>query len=80
MSQEEKRTLVYDYLEGATLFLPDLDVSTKSIAIFAYTEICRRIAYILRLNIFESNPSWNHVLEIQIAGLVEVGLLCGESS
>ncbi|OUR64348.1 hypothetical protein A9Q79_07910 [Methylophaga sp. 42_25_T18] len=80
MSQKEKRALVYDYLEGALLFLPDLDLSPKSVAIFAYTEICRRISCILRLNIFESNPSWNHVLEVQIAGLAEVELLCGELS
>jgi hypothetical protein len=62
------------------LFLPDLELSPKAIAIFAYTEICRRIAYILCLNIFESDPSWNHVLEVQIMGLAEVELLCGKFS
>lgn len=76
-AKEEMVMLTEQYLEGVFNYFPELRLPTKSLAIYAYTEICRRIAYILRLNILENNHEWNHVLAIQISGLCEVGFLFG---
>ena len=63
---------VDEYLDGVYRYYPDLKAEKKHMAIFAYTEICRRIAIILKLNIQEGNSKWNYVLPIHISGLFEV--------
>lgn len=72
LSRQSTDDLVESYLEGIYKYLPELRSDKKIIGLFALTEICRRIAYILRLNIQENNSEWNHVLAIQISGLKEV--------
>lgn len=40
--------------------------------IFGLAEIWRRLFIIVRLNVQERNPEWNHVLPVQLAGLREL--------
>lgn len=75
ISKQEIRGVLDEYLEGVYKYLPELRTEKKVLALFACTEICRRIAHILRLNIQENNIEWNHVLAIQISGLKEVIIL-----
>lgn len=75
LPQSEICDLVDGYLEGVYEYLPEIRSEKSVIALFTFTEICRRIAYIFRLNIQDNNPEWNHVLAIQISGLKEVEIL-----
>lgn len=75
LSREEMNNLVESYLDGIYKYLPELKCGKNTLAIFTRTEICRRIAYILKLNIQDKNTQWNHVLAIQINGLKEIEIL-----
>jgi|APSaa5957512493_1039668.scaffolds.fasta_scaffold11917_3 aminoglycoside phosphotransferase (APT) family kinase protein len=76
----EQRELVNIYCDAIFVHLPELRSDLKSISLFAYAEVCRRISSIFKLNIVDNNPQWNHVLEIQIAGLKEIESLFGPLS
>jgi len=73
----EQRELVNNYCDAIFVHLPELRSDLKSISLFAYAEVCRRISIIFKLNIVDSNSQWNHVLAIQIAGLKEIESLFG---
>jgi len=75
LSRQEINDVVESYLEGVYKYFPEFRCERNIISLFASAEICRRIAYILRLNIQDENIQWNHVLVIQIKGLKEIEIL-----
>lgn len=77
LTVNEKRNLVTDYCNVIFEHLPELRSDLKSISLFAYAEVCRRISIIFKLNIVDNSPVWNHVLAIQIVGLNEIESLFG---
>jgi Ser/Thr protein kinase RdoA (MazF antagonist) len=65
------------YLNELQRCLPELSNSRETLANFATMELCHRIGVILRNNLIDQNTQWNHVLEIQIKGLLETDVIFG---
>jgi hypothetical protein len=76
----EPTELLGSYLDGVYRNLTKLEVDRTQISLFAYAEVCRRIALIFRLNLVDNNSLWNHVLDIQIRRLLEIEILFGPIS
>lgn len=54
---------------------PFTDQEIYNLSVFAVVEILRRILIILRLNIYNQNGNWNHVLPVHLAGIKETGTI-----
>ena len=76
----QRSHLIDEYLNAVVSRCERLSVGPEQLALFAYTEVCRRIAIICRLNLLENNSTWNDALPIQIMGLREIQWLFGESN
>lgn len=63
------------WLNNLGEFLPDNKEFFPFIGDLAIAEVLRRIAIILRLNIFDGNPQWNAFLSVQLNHLQEARLL-----
>jgi hypothetical protein len=71
MARDQRRALVRDYLSNVYSAFPEVRSEPKEIALFSYTELCRRMGLIFKLDLAQNNTDWNHVLGIQINGLLE---------
>lgn len=49
----------------------------QHLRLMAVAEIFRRLAVVLRLNVRERNPAWNHVLPMHLAALEELDIVYG---
>jgi hypothetical protein len=76
----QRSHLVDEYLNAVVSRCDRFFTNPEQLALFAYTEVCRRIAFIFRLNLLENNSTWNDALPMQIMGLREIQWLFGESN
>ena len=70
--------LVDEYLAAMVSGCGALPCDPETVVLSAYTEVCRRLAIIFKLNLIDNNSEWNHVLGIQLVGLREIQWLFGE--